>query len=465
MKNIPMKQKIFTVLVALLALAVFVLTWRYASEPTQKSLKESLPITRYTLANDLTLLVVENHRMPAISHMLFVRAGAGDDPVGKSGVAHYVEHMLFMDVRGGKGYDRTIAALGGEANAYTTQDMTTYYVTAPKAALEQVMALESERMQALAVSEADGVRERKVIAEERVSRVDSDPAALLDEQMQAVQFMNSPYRRPTIGYAHEIAALTLEDVRAFLRDHYRPDHMTLVVAGDVEPKEIRRLAMRYFGSLKKEGVRPRQWPAEPPATYPRAASRLTFTDARVRQPQWLRYYTVPSLGTADAKEVVALEIAAAWLGAEHTGILYRELVEKERLALAVSADYSGTQYGPGTFTLSAVPAEGVTVEQVEQAMDAVLAQALSVGPEAAELKRAKTLYKAALVYAQDGLTQIATFVGTLQTLGNDPELFYALDTIVTATTAEEVASAARAGLRTNGSVTGVLLPQPPMEVR
>ena len=461
-----MKQRIFIVITVLLMVVIGVLLVRYAGESKPKSLQDALPVTAYTLSNGLKVVVVENHRIPAVSHTLFVKVGAADDPAGKSGLAHYLEHLVFKGTKevSAEEYDRRIQAMGGETNAYTTPDYTAYYVNAPAESLEQVMALESDRFLNLVIEDAAAITERDVIKEERRMRVENNPSNQLIEQMDAVQFLMHPYRMPGIGWAQDIAGLTPNDARQFIAKHYVPSSMVLVVAGDVEPKDVRRLAMRYYGAMKDKKSPERVWYSEPPSIV---ARQVVLADARVKQRQWLRSYHAPSLGTPYVStprpnDTVALELVAQWLGGGKVSVLYQQLVEQEKLAIDVSASYSDTMIGPGSFTIRAIPRDGVSVATLEEALDKALVASLANGPDADSVARAKTLYRAEITYAQDGLSTIASYIGSLMMVGKDQQFFYDLPGAIDAVSAEDMLHIARAVLVKTQSTTGVLLPQEPV---
>lgn len=455
-----LKQRVFIGITVLLLVVIAVLLVRYAGDSGPKSLKEAMPVTVYTLPNGMRVVVVENHRIPAISHTIFVRVGAADDPAGKSGLAHYLEHLVFKGTPtvSAEEFDRRIAALGGESNAYTTADYTAYYVNAPLDGLEQVMALESDRFMNLVIEDEPAKTELDVIKEERRMRVENNPGSQLAEQMDVMQFMMHPYRLPTIGWAQDIAGLTPNDARKFLARHYVPSSMVLVVAGDVAPKEVRRLAMRYYGGMERKKTPERHWYSEPPAI---AAKQVTLEDSRVKQRQWIRNYTAYSLGTHSAQETVPLELAAAWLGGGKVSLLYRELVERQKLAVDASASYRDTMVGPGIFSIRVIPADGVSMQALEAAIDKTLAAALLAGPDAEGLARSKTQYRADITYAQDGLSTIASYIGALMMVGKDEEFFYALPAVIDGVQSEDVLRTAKAVLVKKQSVTGLLLPVTP----
>ncbi len=453
------KQRIFIAITAILVAVIAYLLWHYSGTPKPKTLQEAMPVTTYTLSNGLTLVVVENHRVPAVSHTMFVKVGGADDPVGTSGLAHYLEHLLFKGTPtvNAEEYDRRIASMGANTNAFTTSDYTAYYVNAPVESLEQIMTLESDRFMNIVIDDHAADTERKVIEEERRMRVENNPSSQLGEQVEAVRFMLHPYRIPIIGFAQDIAAFKAADARKFFAAHYVPRAMVLVVAGDVEPKEVRRLTMRYYGGMKDVRPKERGWSNEPPML---AAKTVAMEDARVKQRQWMRTYTVPSVGTVGlVNDTVALELAASWLGSGKASVLYQRLVEEEKLAVDISARYYDTLIGPGGFTIRATPRDGVSLVTLQSAIERTLQAALQAGPDAEQVERAKTLYRADITYAQDGLTNIANYIGALYMVGKDEQHFYALPSLLDQVSGEDVQRVAREHLRTKFSVTGTLVPE------
>jgi zinc protease len=452
-----MIKKFFIPLLVLLTGAVAAVYF-YAgnSDSGGYDIKQAVPVETFRLRNGLTVVVMPNARIPAVVHALFVRAGGADDPYGKSGLAHFVEHLLFTGTKDhpeGE-YDRAIARLGGQHNAYTTQDYTAFYVAIAREYLANVMALESDRLQHLVLDEARATREVGVIEEERKWRVDNRLPALLAEQMNAVLLLNHPYRQPLIGWAEDIARFRVEDAKHFLARHYRPSNMVLVVAGDVTVEDVRKLAQQYYAPLRA-GVAPtRHWPAEPMQV--RAERRVTLRDARAEQTRLVVSYLAPSTGFGDPQAGLPLALFVHYLGGSDTGFLYRRLVEEQKLASLVTADYDTLAVGPGVVTVAMVPAEGVTVDTLERAYQTALAEALQAPPPAAAITRTKTLLKAGAIFAQDGLEPLAHLMGQLYMLGLDEGYFYHWPDKVEQITAEAMMAAARATLRPPNSVVGVL---------
>ncbi len=242
-------------------------------------------VTHFTLDNGMEAVVIEDHRAPVVVQMVWYRAGAADEMRGKSGIAHYLEHLMFKgtDEMAPGEFSKTVTANGGSDNAFTSYDYTAYYQRIASDRLELVMKMEADRMRDLVISPDDWKTEREVILEERNQRIDSDPAALFSEQRSAAQYLNHPYGTPVIGWRHEMETLTREDALKWYHDNYAPNNAVLVVAGDVTPAEVERLAKEYYGPLAPSDAIPpkRQRVTEPPQL---AERRLSMADPRVSRP-------------------------------------------------------------------------------------------------------------------------------------------------------------------------------------
>lgn len=418
----------------------------------------AIAIESFTLSNGLKVHLLPNARVPAISHMLWLRVGAADDPQGKSGLAHFHEHLMFKGTPSApeSSYSQRIEAVGGEFNAFTGSDFTGFYVNVAREHLEAVMQLESDRMQHLAPTNQDYLSEREVIIEERYSRTDSNPDALWNEQMQAALFLHHPYRIPVIGWKHEMQQLTQADAQAFYAKHYHAGNMVLIVAGDISRAELEPLAQRYYGSLPARTPNARAWTQEPPALAPR---QVHMRHAEVSSPRWQRRYLVPSHGSgATAQQVMSLSLLSQHLGGGKLSLLYQQLVEQQALAVAVSASYSGLSQGPAQFVIEAQPSSGVPLASLEAAIDGIMAS-LGAQPIAADdLQRIKSLYRASATYARDGLSGLAQYAGYLVMLDLPLEYLTQWEQQVEAITPLDMQQAA-ALLNTNASVTGSLLPE------
>jgi zinc protease len=374
-------------------------------------------VSEFRLANGLDVVVVPDHRTPVVTHMVWYRVGSADEPRGRAGIAHFLEHLMFKGTKNhpeGE-FSRTVAELGGEENAFTSNDYTAYFQRVAKEHLPTVMAFEADRMRNLALADPSVYSERDVVLEERRMRVDSVPASQLGEAMTAALFVNHPYGMPVIGWKSEIEQYSREDALAFYRRFYAPNNAILVVAGDVTAEEVRKLAENTYGKLEGEpGLAQRKRPREPD---PVAARRLTLTDERVRQPVLQRMYLVPSYTTAKPGEAEALEVLAQALGAHAIGRLNKRLVLDRKLAVAASAWYSGNALDDHVFGVYAVPAEGVSLEELETALDEALAEVARDGLSAPEIRRAKTRLVADAVYRRDSQSSLARYFGSGLTTG------------------------------------------------
>ena len=247
----------------------------------------------FTLNNGLQVVVVTDRRVPVVSHMLWYKVGAADEQEGRSGIAHLLEHLMFKgtpEVPQGE-FSRIVARNGGQENAFTSYDYTAFYQNIARDRLELVMRMEADRMHNLTLTDEQVAPEKLVVLEERSQRIDNDPAEILDEEAQAAKFLNHPYRRPVIGWQKEIAALRTADVLEFYRRWYAPNNAVLVVTGDVDAAELRPLAERTYGRIKKVALPARLQLVEPEQ---RAERRVSLSDARVRQPAWSRSLRAPS---------------------------------------------------------------------------------------------------------------------------------------------------------------------------
>ena len=411
----------------------------------------------FTLANGMQVVVVPNHRAPVVVHMVWYRAGAADDPPGKSGIAHFLEHLMFKGtptVPEGE-FSQIVARNGGNQNAFTSYDYTGYFQKVARDRLAIVMELEADRMVNLVLDDAAVLPERKVILEERRSRTDNDPGALLGEQLNAAQYLAHPYRIPVIGWAHEIAALNTDDALAFYRRHYAPDNAILVVAGDITAAELKPLAERTYGVIPSRDVAPRQRLEEPPQI---AARRVELRDERVRQPEWSRSHLAPSYSAGESQHAYALQVLAELLGGSTTSRLYRALVIDQKVAASAGAWYGATSLDLSRFGFYASPSRGVDVATMEAAMDAEIAALLADGVSDEEVERVKMRLVREAVYARDSLSAAARIFGSALTSGLSVEDVEAWPDRIAAVTTEQVNAAARAVLVPETSVTGLLLP-------
>ena len=411
----------------------------------------------HTLANGMEVVVIEDHRAPVVAHMVWYKVGAADEPPGKSGIAHFLEHLLFKGtekVPSGQ-FSKIVARNGGRDNAFTSYDYTGYYQNVAKDKLDLVMGLEADRMVNLKLTAADVITERAVILEERRSRTDNNPAAQMREAMNAAQYMAHPYGIPVIGWKHEMEKLDLADAVAFYRRYYAPNNAVLIVAGDVEAKAVFAMAERHYGPLERAETPPRSRPQEPPQL---AARRVIFKDARVTQADWRRGYLAPTRTAGERQHAIPLSMFADLLGGGSTSRLYQALVVESKVAANAGAYYSATGLDMGRFVLYATPSPGVSLAVLETAMDKALKAALKDGFTAAALARSRTGLLAAAVYARDNLFTSPRIFGDALTSGLSVEQVEAWPDEVRGVTMEQIMAAGRSVLVPRRSVTGLLLP-------
>jgi zinc protease len=387
--------------------------------------------------------------------MVWYPVGAADEPWGHSGIAHFLEHLMFKgtdEIPEGD-FSKIVRANGGQDNAFTSYDYTAYFQRIAADRLGTVMRMEADRMVDLALSEEAALTERDVILEERSQRTDNNPQALFGEAMSAALFRNHPYGIPVIGWRHEIERLSRQDALDFYQRFYAPDNAILVVAGDVSPDEVRTLAEEHYGPLEPSGRPPEARPQEPPR---RAPARIAMEDERVRQPYVMRQYLVPTRGTGDTEDAAALSVLASILGDGVTSRFAARLELDEKIAISTGAWYAATRRDAAPFTIYGVPAEGVSLGEIEAELDAVLADIAASGPDPEELARVKRKARADLVYSQDNQQALARRYGAALSVGLTVEDVAAWPDAIEAVTAEDVRDVARRHLVPERSVTGTL---------
>ncbi len=416
-------------------------------------------VTSFRLDNGMEVVVLEDHRAPIVTHMVWYKVGAADEVAGKSGIAHFLEHLMFKgtDKMAAGEFSKIVAANGGSENAFTSLDYTGYFQRVAADRLELMMEMEADRMRNLRLTEEEVLPERDVVLEERNSRTENDPGALFSEQRSALQYFNHPYGVPIIGWKHEVSALTLEDAVAFYKTYYAPNNAILVVAGDVEPWDVLALAEQYYGVLApSDNLPPRIRPQEPPHLAP---VRAEFRDARVGTPYLIRTYLAPNRKSGDQKQAAALTILAELLGGSGiTSVLGKELQLEQKVALNAASFYGGVSVDPQTFGVYVVPAPGTTLAQAEAAMDASIAKFLDDGPDAEHLARIKTQIRASEIFARDDVDGYARRYGAGLTAGLTIQDIQDWPDVLQSVTAEDVVAAAKDVFVLNNSVTGWLMP-------
>ena len=421
-----------------------------------EALGDSSRVTDFDLGNGMQVVVIEDHRAPVVQHMVWYRVGSADEPMGLSGLAHYLEHLMFKgtDSMAAGEFTTVVEANGGHDNAFTGHDYTAYHQRIAADRLALMMRMEADRMRGLRLTRVDAETERSVVLEERNERTDSEPRALFFEQLNALQYLNHPYGRPIIGWKHEIESLNLDNALAFYNMYYAPNNATLVVSGDVFPEEVHALAERHYGTLPANpDIHTRARPQEPPH---RAERRLIYRDSRVAQPMLVRNYLAPERNTGAQEDAAALTLLAELLGGGPTSILPSRLQFDTGEAIYAGASYLGTTVDKGDFRLFVLPAKDVSLESAEAALDRELTAFLDDGIDMQQLARIKAQYRAADIYAQDNVERIANRYGRALAIGLTVADVQAWPETVQSVTPDRIIEAARELLLSGASVTGWL---------
>lgn len=442
-------------LAALIALAFFSMMIAVTKAET----RQGPDVTYFKLANGLDVVVIPDNRAPVVTHMVWYRVGAADEPAGASGIAHFLEHLMFKgtEKQAPGEFSKIVAAHGGEDNAFTSQDVTAYFQRVAKEKLPMVMAMEADRMANLRLLEKDVLTERDVILEERRSRVENSPNSILSEQIGAALYQSHPYGIPVIGWMHEIKALSRADALDHYEKYYAPNNAILVVAGDVTPMEVRKLAETHYGPLKSgPELKARLRPLEPTQV---AERRVIYEDKRAGKLTWQRHYLVPSYKTAPKGHSEALELAMKVAVEGTTSRLYKKLVVEKKIASSAGGGYSPSGMEYGSLYIYAVPQKGVSVEEIEQAIGEVLDEIREGGVSELELKRAKNAYIADYIYGNDSQSGLARRYGFALATGWSIEDIESYPSRLKAVTLADVQQAVVKYLDVKSSVTGILKPE------
>ena len=416
-----------------------------------------------TLPNGLTLVVKPDRRAPTAVHMLWVRVGSMDEVDGHSGLAHVLEHMLFKgtpQVPAGE-FSRRVAALGGRENAFTSRDYTGYFQQIPANRLADVMKLEADRFANNRWPDEEFRKELEVVKEERRMRTEDAPRALLMEQLGAVQFTASPYRRPIVGWMSDLYAMQPDDAREFYRRWYTPRNAVVVVVGDVEPSAVRRLAESAYGSIPAHAV-----PARKPHLEPRQlGQRRLEVKAPAEQAYLMMSWKVAGFAgfndSADSRDALARTVLSAVLDGYSGARLDRTLTQgADRVADSAGAYHDFSGRGPSVFVLDGVPAAGKTTQELETALRAQIERIARDGVSEDELRRVKAQWVAHEVYKRDSLFNQAREIGTYWIEGLPLDTSDRLIERLRGVTAEQVQSVAQRYFGPDTLTVGTLLPQP-----
>jgi zinc protease len=420
-------------------------------------------ISNFLLDNGMEVVVIPDHRAPVVTHMVWYKIGSADEPPGKSGIAHFFEHLMFKGTRNHKPGEflTKVAEIGGSENAFTSYDYTAYYQTVSPEALPTMMDYEADRMRNLILTDDVIGPERDVILEERRSRIEASPEALLSEEINATLFQNQPYRVPVIGWMHEMEQLNRVDAVAFYDKYYAPNNAVLVVAGDVDEATVRRLAEQTYGKVPRgPDLPPRMRPIEPEQNTKRT---VTLRDPRVSVPSFQKSWVVPSYHTAKDGEAEALDLLSEILGGGSRSRVYQQLVVKTGIASGAGASYSGTYLDDTSFAIYGAPRGEAGIEQVEDAIDAEIRKIIKDGVTASELEKAKNRYVRSMIFARDSQSGMANIYGATLTTGGTVADVAGWPDRVRTVTADQVKAVAAKYLNPDRSVAGYLLPPASVE--
>lgn len=356
----------------------------------------------FTLENGLQVVVVPNHLAPAVNQMVWYKVGSGDEIPGKTGLAHYLEHLMFRGTKTLKPgeFSKTIAAQGGTDNAFTSYDYTAYHETVAADRLAMIMQMEADRMENLQITPEIAAPELQVVLGERHERTDNDPHGRFGETLRQMLMPKFPYGTPVIGWRNEIEKLTVEDAKRFYEGHYAPNNAIVVISGDITPLEVERLAKETYGKVPRRTLSLRPDLSSPPDPMER---RLVMNDAGIEQPQMQMSVVSPSYNTQKDKEAYAYEVLSEVLDGGEVGLLYKKLVIEKGLASGVSVGYDPDARGPSLFTISLSPRPGVKAEQLEDSLKGLLLTFAAKGFDPNIVAAAKGRLKRSAVFARDSL--------------------------------------------------------------
>ena len=413
----------------------------------------------FHLANGMDVLVIPDHRAPVVTHMVWYRLGSAEETPGKTGLAHFLEHLMFKGtakIPPGQ-FSRIIARNGGRDNAFTNYDFTAYYQSIAKEKLPLVMEMEADRMTGLRLTDKEVLPERDVVIEELRMRIENNPTALLVSEMNAALYGKlHPYGRDIIGHKSEVEKLSTQDALDFYKRFYTPNNAVLIVAGDITGKELRPLAEKYYGTIAQRA--PTYERAHPLVEIPTEPKTIVRRDARVQEPMLLRYYPAPSYRQAGSRKGAAFDVLAQILGGGAASRLYQLLIVDERVATSVSAGYDGSQYDAGDFGIYAMPRVGGDLKRIDALILSELSRIMQDGISKTELEGAKTLLVASSVYTRDEQSALAYNYGQGLMAGLSAKDIFEWPDHVRAVSAEEVQDAARQLFDEKHVVIGTLLP-------
>ena len=409
------------------------------------------------LSNGLKVILLENHKVPEVTFQIWYRVGSRNETWGKTGLSHMLEHMMFKGTKKVKGeeFTRAVEEIGGNDNAFTSNDFTAYFENVSSDRVQVPIDLEADRMENLQLKEEDFRTERMVVLEERRMRTEDSPQAYLAEQVEAMAFQTSPYHWPTIGWYEDIERFTLEDLKTYYQIHYNPANAVLVIVGDFKKDDLLPRLEKAFGSIIKREVSEQKMGIDPPQT----GERRIIVTREAELPYIIMGYHVPNLHHQDS---YALEVIAAILSGGRSSRFYQNLVREKQLALSADADNDLVSKDPNLFTLSAQPFPGKEVGELEKALDLEIEHLQKELVGLTELEKAKNQLEASFIYGQDSLFSQAMILAQYEMVGNWKMVEDYIPSI-RKVTPEDIQRVAKKYLLPENRTVGILIPLPPKE--
>jgi zinc protease len=435
-------------------LVVILLVLALAAPAAPAPVAATAVVVATTLDNGLRVLLVEDHRSPIVSFQMWYRVGSRNELPGATGIAHLLEHMMFKGTptHGPRQFAALVEQNGGQDNAFTSHDVTSYYVNIAADKIDLVIELEADRMQNLLLDPREIDSERQVVIEERRTRTEDDPGGFLGEEVAAIAFKNHPYGAPIIGWMEDLKRITPEEVRAFYRTYYVPNNATLVAVGAFKAPEVLEKIKARFGGIPKGATPPPVRAVEPPQN----GHRRVVVQKQAQLPIVYLGYHVPNQQSADAP---ALELLSTILSSGRASRLYRRLVYERQLALEAGGDYSYFAFDPPLFWFWGTPMPGQTPEAMEKALLEEMERLKTEPVTDEELTRARNQTEAAFVFQEDSVHRRAGLLARFELIGGYEGKDKFLERL-RAVTAADVQRVARTYFADDKKNVGVLLPQP-----
>lgn len=412
----------------------------------------SAGVNEYKLDNGLKVLVIEDHKAPLATFQIWYRVGSRDEPAGKSGISHLLEHMMFKGTPkyGSKAFSKMVKKKGGVDNAFTTKDYTMYYQTLASDRIDISIELEADRMQNLILDPKEVIAERNVVMEERRMRYEDDPQNSLYEEVLAAAFKSHPYHWPVIGWMSDISSIERDGLLSHYKAYYSPDNAVIVVSGDVQADEIIKKIKASFGDISPASGRVVVTSKE---TEQKGERRISLK-REAELPYIIAVYHTPSFPHPDS---YALEVLGMILSGGKSSRLYRSIVYEKKLAISASADYSGFNKDPYLFLFDATAAPGKDIKDVENALYAEIEKIRKELPSEREVQKAKNQIEASFVMGQDSIYYQAQIAGMFEMLGSWKLKEQYLENIKKVMP-EDISMAAKKYLREDNRTVGILIP-------